>query len=98
MRELTKLVKAFRLVPCRFADRAFLGEGARKVDGRRNPRKVRAVYASGTLSPASLGLIAHLSGPHEAPELVSFRLTFGFKRSDCPKHGNGCRVPWKRPG
>ena len=70
---------AYRLSPRQYARRAFLGEGARRVGGRWNPRGVRAVYASATLSLATLEFLVHLSGPQDAPELVSFRLEFDAK-------------------
>lgn len=70
---------AYRLSPRQYARRAFLGEGARRVGGRWNPRGVRAVYASATLSLAMLELLVDLSGPQDAPDLVSFRLEFEAK-------------------
>ena len=73
------ILVAYRLSPRQYSRRAFLGEGARRVGGRWNPRGVSAVYASATLSLAALELLAHLSGPQDAPELISFRITFDSK-------------------
>ncbi len=70
---------AYRIALRRYADRAFLGEGARKVGGRWNPRGIPAVYASATLSLAALEFLAHLNSVDDAPELVSFRLEFDSK-------------------
>ena len=70
---------AYRLSLRLYSKRAFLGEGARKVGGRWNPRGIPAVYASATLSLAALEFLAHLSGPQDAPELVSFELEFDSK-------------------
>lgn len=70
---------AYRIALSRYASRAFLGEGARKVGGRWNPRGIPAVYASATLSLAALELLAHLNSVDDAPELVSFRIEFDSK-------------------
>ena len=73
------MLTAYRLSLRQYAKRAFLGEGASKVGGRWNPRGIPAVYTSATLSLAALEFLAHLSGPQDAPELVSFRLEFDSK-------------------
>ena len=73
------IVSAYRISLRQYASQAFLGEGARKVGGRWNQRGVLAVYTSATLSLATLELLAHLSGPQDAPDLVSFRLEFDSK-------------------
>lgn len=70
---------AYRLSLRRYADRAFAGDGARRVGGRWNPPGLPAVYTSATLSLAALELLVHLSGPQDAPELVFFRIEFEAK-------------------
>lgn len=70
---------AYRIALSRYSSRAFLGEGARKVGGRWNPRGIPAVYTSATLSLAALEFLAHLNSVEDAPELVSFRLEFDSK-------------------
>ena len=70
------ILTAYRLSLRQYASRAFLGEGAHKVGGRWNPRGISAVYTSSTLSLAALEFLVHLSGPQEAPDMVSFRVTF----------------------
>ena len=70
---------AYRLSLSRYADRAFAGDGARRVGGRWNPPGLPAVYTSATLSLAALELLVHLSGPQDAPELVFFRVEFEAK-------------------
>src|ERR1043166_9380848 len=67
---------AYRLSLRQFASRAFIGQGARRVGGRWNPRGIAVVYTSATLSLAALEFMVHLSGPPDAPELVTFRLSF----------------------
>jgi RES domain-containing protein len=70
---------AYRIALSRYSNRAFFGEGARKVGGRWNPRGTPAVYASATLSLAALEFLAHLNSVDDAPELVSFRIEFDSK-------------------
>ena len=70
---------AYRLSLRRYADRAFAGDGARRVGGRWNPPGLPAVYTSATLSLAALELLVHLSGPQDAPDLVYFRIEFEAK-------------------
>ena len=70
---------AYRLSLRRYADRAFAGDGARRVGGRWNPPGLPAVYTSATLSLAALELLVHLSGPQDAPDLVFFRIEFEAK-------------------
>ena len=73
------MLVAYRLSLRQYASRAFLGEGASKAGGRWNPRGTPAVYASATLSLAALEFLVHLSGPQDAPELVSFCMKFDSK-------------------
>ena len=70
---------AYRLSLRRYADRAFAGDGARRVGGRWNPPGLPAVYTSATLSLAAMELLVHLSGPQDAPDLVFFRIEFEAK-------------------
>lgn len=70
---------AYRLSLRRYADRAFAGDGARRVGGRWNPPGLPAVYTSATLSLAALELLVHLSGPQDAPDLMYFRIEFEAK-------------------
>ncbi|MBI2928819.1 MAG: RES domain-containing protein [Verrucomicrobia bacterium] len=68
---------AYRLCLKRFAAaRAFLGEGARRAGGRWNSPGVAVVYASESLSLASLEFLAHFDSVQDVPELVYFRLEF----------------------
>ncbi|MBI4328224.1 MAG: RES family NAD+ phosphorylase [Chloroflexi bacterium] len=69
---------AFRLCERRHADagRAFRGEGARMAGGRWNPPGIAVVYTSGSLSLASLELLAHFDSSTDMPDLVFFRVQF----------------------
>jgi RES domain-containing protein len=73
------IIRAYRLSLRQFANQAFLGEGARAVGGRWNPPGMPAVYTSESLSLAALEFLAHLSGPQDAPELVSFLVELDSK-------------------
>jgi RES domain-containing protein len=57
--------RAWRIVKTRYADHAFTGEGARLYGGRWTSPGVRVVYASSSLSLATLEILVHLqsSGP-----------------------------------
>jgi RES domain-containing protein len=57
--------RAWRIVKTRYQDHAFTGEGARLYGGRWTSPGVRAVYASSSLSLATLEILVHLqsSGP-----------------------------------
>lgn len=70
------ILTAFRLCERRHAeaDRAFRGEGARMAGGRWNPPGIAAVYTSGSLSLASLELLAHFDSSMDMPDLVFFRV------------------------
>ena len=86
---------AYRLSLRRHARRAFLGEGARKVGGRWNPRGMAVVYISATLSLAALEFLAHFGGREDAPELVSFCLKFDsaiVTELELPRHWQKLRL------
>lgn len=68
-------VEAFRLSLRAYQERAFSGEGARRAGGRWNPRGLPAVYASSSLSLAVLEFLVHLGAPHNAPDLVYYRIS-----------------------
>jgi RES domain-containing protein len=57
--------RAWRIVKTKYADHAFSGEGARLYGGRWTSPGVRVVYASSSLSLATLEVLVHLqnSGP-----------------------------------
>jgi RES domain-containing protein len=54
------MLRAFRLVKARRAERAFDGEGARRYGGRWNPPGLAVVYASESVALAALELLVHL--------------------------------------
>ena len=58
--------RVWRLCKRRYAASAFDGEGARRYGGRWNPPGVRAVYASETISLATLEALVHVD-PADAP-------------------------------
>ena len=53
-------LRAYRLVPLKYAETAFDGEGARREGARWNSPGVRAVYAAGSLSLAQLECLVHV--------------------------------------
>jgi RES domain-containing protein len=53
-------IRAWRIVPSRFAGRAFLGEGARIAGGRWNSPGGAAIYTSSSASLATLELLVHI--------------------------------------
>ena len=53
-------LRAHRLVPLKYAETAFDGEGARREGARWNSRGVRVVYAAGSLSLAQLECLVHV--------------------------------------
>lgn len=67
--------EAWRIVKARRAATAFAGEGAARFGGRWNSRGRRVVYASSTLSLATLECLVHLNPPL-AFRFVSIRLGF----------------------
>jgi RES domain-containing protein len=64
----------WRIVPKRRYSQAFTGEGARLYGGRWNPRGVRVVYTSATLSLAALEYFVHVSKETRPEDLVSISL------------------------
>lgn len=54
------MIRAFRLCKTKYAATAFSGEGARIAGGRWNSPGMPAVYASSTLSLATLEVLVHL--------------------------------------
>jgi len=53
------MIRAWRLIKAEHANDAFAGEGARRGGGRWNSKGVRVVYASGSLSLATLEVMVH---------------------------------------
>ena len=72
------ILAAFRLCERRQAEagRAFRGEGARMAGGRWTPPGLAVVYTAGSLSLASLELLAHFDSSTDMPDLVFFRVQF----------------------
>src|SRR5215472_5797811 len=70
------MLTAWRVCPARRAATAFDGEGARLYGGRWNPKNVRVVYCSSSLSLATLEAFVHFE-PRTAPIVpyVYFRAT-----------------------
>lgn len=66
---------AWRIVKKRHAATAFTGDGAAKTGGRWNSRGVPVVYASATLSLATLEILVHLN-PVVYFDYVAFRIEF----------------------
>lgn len=64
-------MRAWRLVPKRWAKDAFSGEGARLFGGRWNPRGVPLVYCAEHLSLAALEQLVHVEA-EDAPDCVAF--------------------------
>ena len=53
------MIRVWRLIKAEHANDAFAGEGARRGGGRWNSKDVRVVYASGSLSLATLEVMVH---------------------------------------
>ena len=53
------MIRAWRLIKAEHANDAFAGEGARRGGGRWNSKGVHVVYASGSLSLATLEVMVH---------------------------------------
>ena len=53
------MIRAWRLIKAEHADDAFTGKGARRGGGRWSSKGVRVVYTSGSLSLATLEVMAH---------------------------------------
>ena len=53
------MIRVWRLIKAEHANYAFAGEGARRGGGRWNSKDVRVVYASGSLSLATLEVMVH---------------------------------------
>ena len=66
------MIPAFRLCKTRHAATAFTGEGARVAGGRWNSPGVAVVYASSSLSLATLEVLVHLDDPEVFARLFSW--------------------------
>lgn len=58
---MSAAVVAWRITSHERAESAFDGEGARRYDGRWNSEGVPMIYLAGSLAPAALEQLAHLS-------------------------------------
>jgi RES domain-containing protein len=66
------MIPAFRLCKTRHAATAFTGEGARIAGGRWNSPGVAVVYASSSLSLATLEVLVHLDDPEAFARLFAW--------------------------
>lgn len=66
------MIPAFRLCKTKFVATAFSGEGARLNGGRWNSPGVSTVYASSSLSLATLEVLVHLEDPDAFARLFSW--------------------------
>lgn len=66
------MTPAFRLCKTRHAATAFTGEGARIAGGRWNSPGVAVVYASSSLSLATLEVLVHLDDPESFARMFSW--------------------------
>lgn len=66
------MIPAFRLCKTKFVGTAFSGEGARLNGGRWNSPGVSMVYASSSLSLATLEVLVHLENPEAFARLFSW--------------------------
>jgi len=66
------MIQAFRLCKTKHAASAFTGEGARLNGGRWNSPGVAVVYASSSLSLATLEVLVHLEDPEIFSRLFSW--------------------------
>jgi len=66
------MIPAFRLCKTKHASSAFTGEGARIAGGRWNSPGVAVVYASSTLSLATLEVLVHLDDPEAFARMFSW--------------------------
>ncbi|RYD23371.1 MAG: RES domain-containing protein [Verrucomicrobiaceae bacterium] len=66
------MIPAFRLCKTKFVATAFSGEGARLNGGRWNSPGVSMVYASSSLSLATLEVLVHLEDPDAFVRLFSW--------------------------
>lgn len=73
------MIPAFRLCKTKHAATAFAGEGARIAGGRWNSPGVAVVYASSTLSLATLEVLVHLDDPEAFARMFSW---FGMEIPD----------------
>ncbi|HEY1120069.1 MAG TPA: RES family NAD+ phosphorylase [Haloferula sp.] len=66
------MIRAFRLCKTKHAATAFTGEGARIAGGRWNSPGVAVVYASSSLSLATLEVLVHIEDPEAFARLFSW--------------------------
>lgn len=66
------MIRAFRLCKTKFLTSAFAGEGARLNGGRWNSPWLAVVYASSSLSLATLKVLIHLEDPEVFARLFSW--------------------------
>ena len=66
------MIPAFRLCKTKHVATAFTGEGARIAGGRWNSPGVAVVYASSTLSLATLEVLVHLDDPEAFARMFSW--------------------------
>ncbi|MCW1886742.1 RES family NAD+ phosphorylase [Luteolibacter flavescens] len=66
------MIRAYRLCKTRHVATAFTGDGARIAGGRWNSPGIPVVYASSTLSLATLEVLVHLDDPDAFARLFSW--------------------------
>jgi RES domain-containing protein len=80
-------MQVWRICLKRFAEAAFLGEGARLYSGRWNPAGVPMVYTSTSLSLAAMEFFVHIEIGTEPANLVSVSAELPVDESELRQRG-----------